>query len=615
MKYISLRLSAVIAVSVLLAIYSAPIFSSDIGTPAEGTLGSPYDTSGFIPVGTAYDLSRIGSGDPYADGRTWSLSERYVLTNDIRIDADHAVFTDGNFDPIGYPAGEFTGILAGGGHEISGLNVIVSEPAYTGLFRCLGSNAQIRDLRLTDGSFSGVTHVGSIAGLVSGSGVVIENCRNRCDISSAPIGEAFVGGLFGHVISTDMTIKNCRNEGSVTVSTSSMAGGLIGYFVATSAVSVPGLAIEGCSNAGTVTITTSSMRNTFAAGLIGFSYVYTNLALSRCYNEGEITIVSDAGDAYSGGLLGNIYVEVLSWNALSDAVLSIKDCYNTGKVSSSGAAVACSGGIISRITPFDHDPFFALSTISNCYSIGQVTASVSSGNRYSGGIIGYAQNTTQFKVVITNCYYLNGTANRLCGTYWGFVTDGTDDRESHQASGVKSQAQMQISLAEARGGGSVYYTGSTETPYSETVGGWDFFSIWTIIDGVNNGYPIFVPYPMTVSGTVTDGTDGIEGVAVSYTVNGYPEEPVLTDAYGNYHFSVPLDSTVAVTGVTKEGYTVNGAMPPEVLMTCDVVLDFTMSKDVTGTDGPSYPSVAVMILIAIFFLIIVDDDDEKKKKK
>jgi hypothetical protein len=133
---------------------------------------------------------------------------------------------------------------------------------------------------------------------------------------------------------------------------------------------------------------------------------------------------------------------------------------------------------------------------------------------------------------------------------------------------------MAPSLADARNGDSIYFTGTT-TVNSKPVEGWDFNDIWTIVQGLNNGYPILLSSVCTVKGTVTDGTVPIKGAVVLY--NG---TSTTTDSEGKYTITAEYGSTVTITAVTKSGYIVNGDMPSPFTMAEDHVQDFMMTAEI-----------------------------------
>ncbi len=136
---------------------------------------------------------------------------------------------------------------------------------------------------------------------------------------------------------------------------------------------VTGGTIKNLTVAGSVT---GSSDNTSVAGGIAGS-------AQKCTIEACANLCSVSAGQYVGGIVGQIH------NA------TVRDCYNVGTVTGGSNA----GGIVGMTTSQSNN------TIVNCYNVGNVSASP-----YAGGILGEAG-----PVDVSNCYYLEGTAEKAIG--------------------------------------------------------------------------------------------------------------------------------------------------------------------------------------------------------
>jgi hypothetical protein len=180
--------------------------------------------------------------------------------------------------------------------------------------------------------------------------------------------------------------------------------------------------------------------------------------------------------------------------------VTVCDSYNMGNISAtSEKSFAYAGGVHGHVSDA------GVSAAANCYSAKKISATAQDGKAFAGGIIG---GMVAAEVMLTNCYFLedtvysNGTRTDLLVGRGKATVDGHPDgtpREGTQGSGMKSAAEMISSLNDARKGVSIYYTGDTDIN-SEHIDGWDFGSIWSIIEGVNEGFPVLT----AISGEGTD---------------------------------------------------------------------------------------------------------------
>jgi len=490
---------------------------------------------GYSPIYTFQDLMAINSNSV-------ALGGSYILMNDIS-------FTDSNnadFVPIGSSSSPFTGIFDGNGHKISGMivNISSSSDVYAGLFGYV-TEAQIKNLGVVDSTITAITtsllsNYTANAGGIAGEAVsaIISNCYNTGNVSASVISSrnyAYAGGIVG--CSDPAIILNCNNTGSVsaTLSIYAYAGGIAG--VANTAI------ISNCYNTGDVS------SDEHAGGLAGFA---DSAIISNCNNIGGVSFSSS--ECVTGGIVGDVGMATITncYNSgdvsssicaggivgISSALIS--NCYNSGDVSVTSLSLAYAGGTVG---------FSLLDIISNCYNSGDVSASAAPSNSaYSGGIVGNVWAAPSEK--ISNCYFIAGTVSsnsvsedRICGNLADLTSVLKDGGTGDQSSGAKTTVQMAPTLQDAQNGNSIYYIGS---------GGWDFTDggVWTVVEGVNNGYPILTSLgyvgPSTASSynvTLMSGT--------GYTLTPVNGSSLSVESGGSFSFIMTVDPAYEINRVAN----------------------------------------------------------------
>jgi prepilin-type N-terminal cleavage/methylation domain-containing protein len=302
----------------------------------------------------------------------WTAIRTAQELYNIRNNLSGLYYIDNNIDlstssySIWAPINSFAGNLDGGGHTVTGLK-ITNGASSAGLFATItGANVEIKNLSLTSVSITGGSYTGAVVGQVSGSNLKITNVS----VSGTISGATYVGGLIGYE-SAGTIISGSSATGSVSASGDG-AGGLIGNPSGTITIS------------GSYTSNSVSSSNYYAGGLIGITSTTANVSSS--YATGAITSAN-----YAGGLIGML--------ATGSTVTT---SYATGNVTASYMA----GGLIA---------YASGGTISKSYASGNVTTS-STGNAYSGGLIGYNS------AVVSDCYALgNVNANAAASNVGGFI--------------------------------------------------------------------------------------------------------------------------------------------------------------------------------------------------
>jgi hypothetical protein len=285
---------------------------------------------------------------------------------------------------------------------------------------------------------------------------------------------AYAGGAVGQTNGATSILTTFYNTGPLIASSDnptllcegSYAGGIMGL------IHYGALTIKDCQNFGEVIAIASSV---IAGGMIGSSFD-AKVTVSKCYNAGQV-IITSFSLTYGGGIIGG---------AVGSHTM-ITDSFNIGTIEIQVPHKAHAGGIAGCILTH-------LTKITNCYNTGSVIVSGAT-NIIVGGIVG----EVILHSAITNCYFIegriikNGTPVDTLVGYGSATVDGDSDgipRPGPQGSGAKAEEDMRWSLEDALSGDSIYYIKRTGN-----VKGWDFEKTWTIIAGINGGYPMLTPGP------------------------------------------------------------------------------------------------------------------------
>ena len=249
---------------------------------------------------------------------------------------------EGNFDVSWFKSSEFDFIIDSA-EKLAGLSKLVNDGnPFTGVTLTL-----TQDIDLGAHYWEQIgTNNAPFEGVFDGGSKMISNIEFDEDQT--------YGGLLGYVKGT---IKNVRISGSITCSsTTSCVGGIVGF--------CDECTISGCTNEAKVS------GNSQVGGINGCSYKGVIL---NSQNKGRIS------GKYAGGISGG-----RDSNSNYNGTTTVKNCFNTGRVSSSNTA----GGIVGHSD-------FEYFTITNCYNLGTI------GGGSSFGISGKTQSGNS---LIHNCY-------------------------------------------------------------------------------------------------------------------------------------------------------------------------------------------------------------------
>ena len=276
----------------------------------------------------------------------------------------------------------------------------------------------------------------------------VTNCINNglINVEHKLIYNTFVGGIIGDNQGDSIgpaVVSQCINYGEITlenVGTDTMSGrpyigGISGHNLSI---------IEKCGNE--ARIENSGKGNyVYAAGIAGMSE--EGGTVSQCYNSGDIYTT---GEPYPTDASTSCQAAgIVCSNTGSNSEVTIENCYNIGTITNNGAKYESTslnlGGICGHNS--------LMSRIRNCYNVGNLVSDKD--EIRAGGIAGAGATTS----VIEDCYYLEG----ICDVGAYSVPTATESR-------TEEQMKTQEFVEELQGT-------QTET-------------IWKIVEGRNNGYPI-----------------------------------------------------------------------------------------------------------------------------
>ncbi|MBP7051422.1 MAG: hypothetical protein KBE65_10445 [Phycisphaerae bacterium] len=297
--------------------------------PGSGTLDDPYLISNALELGTIIH---------------YRPDAHYRLVASIDLSGIHGVSSV-------IPSLE--GVFDGNGSVISNLTITGGD--YVGLFGKLESEAEVRDLGVTDVNVTGSRSVG---GLVANNAGTVRRCYS-VGVVSGTDPQSCVGGLVG---GNNGCVDRCYSDGAVSGNgQGSSVGGLIGW---------NHRAVTNCHSTGSVT------GGFGVGGLVGGN----EGRVAGSYSTGEVR-----GGSNVGGLVGINSSEHLSG--------SVTQCYATGPVIGGyavGGLVGSYGSIrLSYSTGSVVGESYVgglagiLSKASQCYSAGSVV-----GTDHVGGLVG-----------------------------------------------------------------------------------------------------------------------------------------------------------------------------------------------------------------------------------
>ena len=328
--------------------------------------------------------------------------------------------------------------------KMTNVNISLNQAGTVAALVAASENCKFTDISVS-GKITGKS-LSTAAGIVAYSyeGGTLTNCKNSADITITNADEGSSAAGVAGFIGSAGSMKNCSNSGKISISGSieatsiSAAGVVLGVGKATScknsgtisvsaigngsmndACIAAGVAVEvdtavSCSNTGKV-----SMNATVEAidpHRVGGVFGSVTKSASKCYNKGAVSFSGKSHRGlYVGGLgaylpkvsqsynKGTVTVKMSSAKKAEDnkiggvsgAVVDMRNCYNTGSVTVTGAAFV--GGISGYADPWDDK------VVSN-YNTGKIKATTK--GTYKGQVLaGYEGTEVVQKRNIYNNYY------------------------------------------------------------------------------------------------------------------------------------------------------------------------------------------------------------------
>ena len=369
------------------------------GGQSAGGTGEPNDP---YQIATVEQLLAIGSDANLLD-------RHFILISDIDLDPNlpggqvftRAVMASDTSSVRDFQGVPFVGTFDGNNHAILHLTIGGSASDCLGLFGKVGQNGMVRRLVLKDVSIGGLSSVGSVAGLNSGT---IEACRVTCRLHGTGYAYQRCAGVTGE---NEGRIVNCRVEGSIVSDKLGLyCAGLAGlnYGTIADCIAVVDITVgdSGAESGGLVGQNAGCIRRSCAAGnvsggrncrfLAGLVGTNNTGSIAACYATGSVSAGS-MSNRLAGLVGGNVNGAIASCYAIGDVFCadgaygigglagdnygSITNCWAGGSVSAGD-----NGGYIGGLIGAN------VGSSADCYSIGRV--SVGKGSEDFGALAGYS---------------------------------------------------------------------------------------------------------------------------------------------------------------------------------------------------------------------------------
>lgn len=283
------------------------------------------DKNGVYQIGTAAKLAwfadAVNKGDTTISGK---------LTANINLNGKTWT-AFGKYDYNDVPNSGFAGTLDGDRHIVSGLK------STEGLVSCLSSAGTVKNLTVI-GTVSGDANMGGIVGTSSGT---VENCLFDGTVTNSSSTSA--GGIVGRALN-DNRIVNCVNTGDIkntyAYNNSTLnIGGIVGYTYGT---------VENCYSTGKVdadpTKTTNKAIGGIAGAVKGSSTSKKWGSLINCYVTGTVT----GPESGIGAVVGTV-----------DSGTSITNCAYLDTIAPQAVAEGSTSGMTARTADYMRTPEFA----------------------------------------------------------------------------------------------------------------------------------------------------------------------------------------------------------------------------------------------------------------
>ncbi len=343
---------------------------------------------------------------------------------------------------------------------------------------------------------------------------------------------------------------------------------------------ISGTVTDGTDPVSGVTITfshNSHTETTDASGNYSYSVPY-----------GTTTTVTPSHTAYASWSPASVTLTAVT------ATQSNKNFTGTIKTYTVSGTVTDGSSPLQGVTiTFSHNSHKETTDASGNYSYTVPYGTTTSITPSHAGYHGWSPTSTTLTTITANQTAKNFSGIINTYTISGTVTDGSN---SLQGVTVTFSHNGHTETTDASGNYSYsvnYGTTTTITPSSAAYSDWSPASRTLTAIGANQTSQNFSGSinQYTIGGTITDGTDPVPGVTVTFSHNGHTE---TTDASGNYTYSVPYGTTTTVTP-NHAGY--HGWSPTSTTLTTvtanqtaknfsGIINTYTISGTVTDGSNP-----------------------------
>ncbi|MDE1146317.1 MAG: filamentous hemagglutinin N-terminal domain-containing protein [Azospirillaceae bacterium] len=570
--------------------------------------GSPVTLSGSSAAltvnGAAYTLIHTVAQLEALEGSGATASGHYALAGDIDLTGT------GSFTPIGYVSTSnnasptvFTGVFEGLGHTITGLTVNTASASNLGLISDIGTAGTVQNVEFINSAVtlsSGYTNAGVIAGQNNGTiyntgafgsvtGSTATNIGGLVGYNTGLVSTSFandsvsaggtnIGGLAGY---SSGTVDNSYATGNVTAADgSSYIGGLVGYSSGTISNSHAEGAVSASTNAA------------YVGGLVG--YTATTGAITVSHADGAVT--TGDGSSRIGGLVGGDSGAITTSYSTGDVTTTGQTNYVGGLAGSSNATISDSfarGDVIADNANYVGGAVGAIvnkGALTYVYAMGSVT--VTGDATAVGGLVGSINALQTSAASITSSYSLGnvtvgGTGSEVGGLV-GF--NGTTITTSYTTGNVVADNSEYV-------GGLVGYNWGQLSASYET-GSVAGYGIVGVVAGRNmSGGGVIANVYGAGSASIDGGAPFYGAIYQSYGTATNVSVLSYNDSFNQASYT-GFDFTntwYSIDGYTRPflrvEYTTNIANSHQLqLMTMDPTRDYTLARPIDLTDEMSNPS-------------------------
>ncbi len=440
----------------------------------EGSQDNPYI------IATANDWNNLANLVNQT-GETFS-GKFFKLTNDIEVTS-----------MVGTSANRFSGTFDGNNHKITiayGSSTSYFNAEYVAPFRYVNT-ATIKNLHTSGEIFTSKKYAAGIAGLVSGSTNIFDNCHSDVIISSSVNGDGTHGGLIAHIAGGDplptTTITNSYFNGSFLGTSTTSVGGLVGWTYAK-------VDFANCLfNPQNVTVKNDAGR-TFAR-----ASSYGNLTLSECYYTRSIGTTDQGVRVYppqeSSPFLIKMENPVVDGNTyyseVSATITGVNPNYDNGTLTTAVVpTVTVSGQALVQGTDFTIKITKDGNVVSGAMDEdGEYTLTALGTGNYSGAVSTTfwvvhdldGQGTSDDPYTIANVDDWNSFAQKVSNgtTYGGKFVKLTDDIEVSTMAGISAGDNRFHGTFDGDGHTIIMHYGTTENPVGNYAAPFSWRNPWT----------------------------------------------------------------------------------------------------------------------------------------